>query len=198
MKKLYSSVLHFNCTRIIIIILLLSRMCESKYGGGDNNNNNNNNKTTTTTTYVCDVPGGCKQSYDENVDLMLHMCWVHECCKGALQCVLCEQTFADAAHVRTHVQTVHRQLKPHACPQCTYKCAQAIQLRVHCRRVHPSPRWFIMIYLDTYCVVCVFLLKISRFSAPPVSYVNKRKHQSVVVENNEVVKLLLVLILMSH
>jgi hypothetical protein len=45
----------------------------------------------------------------------------------------CEWNFGERRDLLSHVDAVHKKIKPFECDQCDFKCARATQLRVHLR-----------------------------------------------------------------
>lgn len=51
-------------------------------------------------------------------------------------CHICMAKFSDKYKVRSHIETVHSNSKPHECDMCCYKTAYKYNMKIHMRKLH--------------------------------------------------------------
>ncbi|XP_022708827.1 telomere zinc finger-associated protein-like [Varroa jacobsoni] len=51
-------------------------------------------------------------------------------------CHICMAKFSDKYKVRSHIETVHSNLKPHECDMCCYRTAYKYNMKIHMKKLH--------------------------------------------------------------
>lgn len=95
----------------------------------------------------------CKKEYNASSSLKAHQRMAHNMnnsenaaaaaaaangtnAASLLQCTICKKTFVKPYHLSVHMNTVHDNERPFACPHCSYRFSTSSKLSAHVRSMH--------------------------------------------------------------
>ena len=93
-------------------------------------------KTKEKKSFVCDICGSIKY---KKQDLDNHLRNVHQMDVGTTPyCDICKKKYGNAASFKLHVNSIHKNIWLHNCPQCDYKTNSKQQFQAHEKRKHST------------------------------------------------------------